>query len=530
MNNSKHDVLDENTSRTTGTSALVSNIEAAKAVSQIIKTTLGPMGMDKMLIDSFGSTIITNDGVKILKEMEIEHPGAKLLVGVAKTQESEVGDGTTTAVILSGELLSCAQELIRKKIHPTAITRAFKLASIKAIEILESESVKVEPTNKKLVMDICSTAMTGKIAEHAKESLSEMIYDAIMKVKDENSIPNNRIKIQKATGGDISDSSVIDGIVLDKNPANVNMPEKIEKAKVLLCDFALEIRELDSDAKLNINSMEEYEEFLNAEQNYLLRIVNQINKIGCNVVICQKGIDDNIAYNLAKLGILAIRRTRKSDMEKLSFSLGKKIVNNLDDVIAENLGNAKRVKVTEILSEKYIFVEECENSNVVTLFLKASTDHVLDELERAIDDAIGDVNSVLKSKRIVAGGGAIEFELVRQLNEYAKTFPGKEQIIIEAYANSFLIVPKVLCENSGFDEIEVLSKLNSMHENGESKAGINSFVGVVKDTIKEKIIEPINIKSQAIKSATEISSMILRIDDIIVAKKIEVSKGDESEF
>lgn len=531
MVNSNDNVLDENSSRTTGSSALNSNISAAMAVSEIVKTTLGPMGMDKMLIDAYGNSVITNDGVKILQEMDIEHPGAKLLVGVAKTQESEVGDGTTSAVVLSGEILNVARELISKKIHPTAITRTFKVGLDKALLILEGQSVKIDPMNKKLICDICSTAMTGKIAEFSKDSLSEMIYDAIVRTVENGKVLSNKIKVQKAVGGDISQSYLVDGIVLDKNPANVNMPDEILDAKILLCDFPLEVRELDNDAKLNISSVEEYEQFLENENNYLMNIVTKISEVGANVVVCQKGIDDNVAYNLAKLGILAVRRTRKSDLERLSFALDRKVVNNLEDIVSKNLGEVVSVRVKTILKEKYVFIEGFAESsgNCVTLFLKGSTEHVLDELERAIDDAVGDVNSVLKTKKIVAGGGAIEFELTRQLLDFSKTFVGKEQLILEAYAKSFLVIPKILCENSGFDEIDTISELTARHEKGENKSGLNCFSGVVSDMIVDKIIEPINVKSQAIKSATEISSMILRIDDVIAAKRI-TNKSDSSEL
>lgn len=522
MTRNTRDILDENTQRTSGRSALESNIEAAKAVCEIVKTTLGPMGMDKMLIDSFGDTVITNDGVKILQEMEIEHPGAKLLVDVAKTQESEVGDGTTTAVILCGEFLSKAQELIRKKIHPTTITRTYKQLSQTALEILDSESVSVDTDNKKLIFDVCSTAMTGKVAEFSKEKLSEIIFDAVNRVKEKNKIPLNRIKVQKATGGEISDSSIVDGIVLDRDMANVNMPKEIEKAKVLLVDFPLEVRELDTDAKINLNSINDYEEFMRNEENYLKEIVTRIKDSSANVVICQKGIDDNVAYYLAKEGILGIRRCRKSDMEKLSFALGKSIISNLENVTFDNLGKAKEVSVKEILGENYIFVSGCDNPKAITLFLKASTGYVLDEIERATFDAIGDINSILQSKKIVAGGGAIELELYRQLLNYSKKLSGKEQIIAQAYAESFLAIPKILCENSGFDEIEIITKLISNHEKKMSKSGLDSFNGIVEDTIRRGIVEPINIKSQAIKSATESSSMILRIDDIIATKRLKV--------
>ena len=526
MNNSNSNVLDEDTKRTTGPNAIVSNIEAAKAVASIVKTTLGPMGMDKMLIDSVGDSIITNDGVKILKEMEIEHPGAKLLVEVAKTQDLEVGDGTTTAVILVGEMLKSAQELLEKKIHPTTITRTYKKAQEKALSILKKEAIHVDPNNKILIKDICETAMTGKVAEFSKEKLSELIYTITKQIQEKNSIDISRIKIQKVSGGEIEESSLIEGIVLDKNIANPNMPKSLRNARILLFSNPLETRELDSDAKVNIGSLQEYEEFIKGEENYLSTIVDKIIESGTNVIICQKGIDDNVAYQLAKNNILAVRRTRKSDLEKLSYALNTNIISAINDIRTENVSIAKEVNVRKILNENYIFIEGCENPKAVTLLLKSSTNHILDELGRAIEDALGDVNSVLKSQQIVAGGGAIELELYKQLNEYAKEFHGIEQLIIEAYSKSFLSIPKILCENSGFDELETITKLISHHEKGKSKSGINSFEGVVLDTIKRKIVEPINIKSQAIKSATESSSMILRIDDIIAAKKIN---NDHSE-
>lgn len=530
MNRKESQILDENSQRTKGVDALTSNIEAAKAVAEIVKTTLGPMGMDKMLIDSMGDTVITNDGVKILKEMEIEHPGAKLLVDVAKTQENEVGDGTTTAVILCGELLSKAQELLKQKIHPTTITRTYKIASTKALEILKDCSKEINTSDKKILEKVSSTAMTGKVAEFSKETLSDIIFDSINLVKDEDGVHKHNIKIQKATGGDISESFIFKGIILDKNPANLNMPKKIENPKILLLDFPLEVRELDVDAKVNINSLNEYEQFLKNEEEYLISIVEKIKQSNANVVICQKGIDDNVAYYLGKEGILAVRRTRKSDMEKLSSSLNSKIISNITDINEENTAKGKSVQIKEILDENYIFVEAEGKPKATTIFLKASTTHVLDEIERAVEDALGDINSILKSKRIVAGGGAIEVELHKKLIEYSKTFEGKEQIIIRSYAESFLSIPKILCQNSGFDEIETLTSLISRHEKGDTKSGINSFEGICENTLEKGIIEPINIKSQAIKSATESSSLILRIDDIIAARKLTDKKSFEGEF
>lgn len=522
----KKDVLDEDTKRTKGTDALSSNIEAAKAVSEIVKTTLGPMGMDKMLIDSVGDSVITNDGVKILEEMDIQHPGAKLLVEVAKTQEQEVGDGTTSAVILSGELLERAQELLRLNIHPTTIIRNFKLASEKGLEILDKYSHTISENDKKILHKISETAMTGKVVEYSKSHLSKLLVEATLQVREKNELNKKRIKIQKAVGGESKESFIVNGIVLDKNPANINMPKRLENAQILLLDEALEVRELDSEAKVNLSSLSEYEEFLEAEKKYLVSLVEKIKHSGANVVICQKGIDDAVAYHLAKENILAIRRTKKSDIELLSSALGKKIINNIEDIKNENLGNAKAINVKNLLNENFIFIEGCENPKALTLFLKGSTNHLLDEIERAIEDALGDLASVMKTKKIVPGGGAIETSLYTDLHAYSKTLSGREELIVKAFAESFLSIPKVLCKNAGLDEIDTMSSLITFHENKNNAAGLNGHLGIEKDVYSKGIVEPKSIKLQAIKSATESSTMILKIDDIIAAKYSDSTKQE----
>ncbi len=524
------DILDETTSRTSGKSARNSNIEAARAVSEIIKTTLGPMGMDKMLIDSLGDIVITNDGVKILKEMEIEHPGAKLVVEVAKTQENEVGDGTTTAVILTGELLGNAQKLLSKNIHPTIIANYYKIASEKALQILNSKAKDIDLSDENTLNLICQTAMVGKTAESSREYLSSLIMEAATKIKTEQGIPKNRIKIVKVSGGNVNDSKIINGIVLDKEPSNSNMPQKISNPKILLIDFPLEVRELDSDAKVNINSIDEYEAFIQNEQDYLKAIVAKIKEIGANCIICQKGIDDAISYYFAKEEIIAVRRTRKSDMEKLSLSLNTPVISTLDDLTSNSLAHADLVEQKDILNEKHIIIHNKKDPKAITLILKASTKHVLDEIERAVEDSIGDLNSILKSKKIVAGGGAIELELTKELNEFAKKHSGKARIIIEEFANSFESIPRTIVENCGLDEIEIMPRLKAQHEKGKANCGINgSDSSIADDTLKLGIIEPINVKQQAIKSATEASTMIIRIDDIIAARKLKDS-SKESEF
>jgi len=523
----KSEILEEGTTRTKGINALSSNIEAAKAISQILKSTLGPRGMDKMLIDSVGNSVITNDGVKILREMEVEHPGAKLLVDVAKTQESEVGDGTTTAVILSGELLKNAQKLIKRKIHPATIVRTYQKCAKYSLEILEKKSTKINTNDEKIMRQIVQTAMIGKSAEISKEHLSKLVFDAISFVKDIQINPIQRIKITKATGGNIESSSLVSGIVLDKNLAHPNMPTKIKNPKILLIDFPLEIRELEHDAKVQLNSYKEYENFIENEKKYLYSLVLKIKSIGCNGVICHKGIDDEVAYYLAKEGITAVRRVRRSDLEKLSFALNTNIVSSLEDIKKESLGVCLSLEQKVILNENYIFIEGCKNPKAITLFLKASTSHVLDELERAIEDSLGDLYSVLKSKAVVAGGGAIEVELYNELIKYSESFSGKQKIIAKSFAKSFLSIPKVLCENCGFETSNIMPKLVVVHKKGDNNAGIDGLKGMIKDTLNSGIVEPINVKMQAIKSASEASTMILRIDDIIAAKKLSEDNSEQ---
>ncbi len=528
----KQDILQEDTQRTKGLDARESNIQAAIALSELLKTTLGPQGLDKMLIDSMGETIVTNDGVKILKEMEIEHPGAKILVDVAKTQESQVGDGTTSAVLISGELLKNAKELLGQNIHPNLIVKGYKETSKEILKLLTLTSTEVKKDSKKLIEDIAKTAMTGKIAELDMEQLSKLLFEITQALKEDDTLYFNKLKIQKVPGS-LEESEIINGVVLDKNPAHPNMTKNLKNPKILLIDFPLEIQELEADAKVNINSLDEYNQFIESEKNYLKNLVYKIKQTGVNFIACQKGIDDSVAYYLAKEGILATRRTRKSDLEKLSLALNCPIVSSYDDVSKENLGTCSNVTVKEIENELYVFVEgvvQNKKSKALTLLLKGSTKHFRDELERAIDDALGDIASILKSKRIVAGGGAIECELEFQSQEYLNSLEGKSYIIAKSFIDALLVIPKTLCQNSGFDEIDMLSNLSKSHREGNPHAGINGFKGIVKDTLKESIIEPINVKEQAIKSATEATCMILRIDDIIAARKLDKVQEFNGDF
>lgn len=514
------DVLNEGTQRTTGKSARDSNIQAALAVGDIIKSTLGPMGMDKMLIDSVGNVVITNDGVKILKEMEIEHPGAKLMLEVAKTQELEVGDGTTSAVLLCSSLLKESKELLQQSIHPNVIVSTYQRVLPYLQEMLLTHSKEISLEDKKVFSSVIQTAMVGKISENSREFLSELLLEILAFLQqEESSFSLKSLKIAKATGASIKDSQLISGIVLDKLAAHPNMPKKIQNAKVLLLDTPLEVRELDSDAKINVNSLEEYEAFLDSEKKYIHSLYEKIDSLGVAMVVCQKGIDDELAYHLAKKGILAIRRTRKSDMEKLSLALQVPIVSSHQDILEEHLGFCNLIEQKEVSGENYIFLEGCKNPKSLSLFLRASSKHLLDELERAIEDALGDMKSLISSRAVLAGGGAIDTQLYLEMLEYSKQFKGKQRLILESLAKSFLVIPKTLCENSGLDEIESLSQIISAHEQK------NYFCGIAQDkvvisTFELGIIEPILVKSQAISSSIETVSLLLRIDDIIAAKQL----------
>ena len=523
----KQDVLDSQTQRTKGVDALNSNIEAAKALAQILKTTLGPLGMDKMLIDSTGESIITNDGVKILKEMDIEHPGAQLLVEVARTQEQEIGDGTTSAVILAGELLQGAQELLNKGIHPTIISKTFKETSKQCLELLDSLGQKVTPTQEKVIKDIASTAMTGKLAESSKDHLSSLLFSCINEFEETSSIEKSSISTIKATGGSIPQSSLVKGIILDKKRAHPNMPSNIKNSGVLLVDFPLEVQELENQANISINSAKDYEEFMAAEQQYLQELAQKIIESGAKVVISQKGIDDSLAYFLAKQGILAVRRTKKSDIEKLSKALHAPIISSSEDISKDAIKTCGKTHCKTIGNEEYIFVEDCPNPQSMSILLRASTKQTVDELERAVEDAFGVLRAVLTSNKIVPGGGATEIELYKKALEYAKTLPGKEQLIAQTFAQSLLSIPNTLCENAGLEKIDTIATLISMHEKGQNKAGLNSEEGIVKNTFEYAIIEPLNLKTQAINSATETAIMMLRIDDIIAAKKLNEQENNE---
>jgi len=511
-------IIPENVERTIGKDAQRNNILAAKLVSDAVKTTLGPKGMDKMLVDSVGDITVTNDGVTILEEMEIEHPAAKMMVEIAKTQENEVGDGTTTAVMLAGRLLENAEKLLDMKIHPTVITRGYTLAADKTKEFLEELAVEITLDDKERLKAIAMTAMTGKGAENVKERFAEVIVQALIGIHEEGDINLGNIKIEKNKSRGIEDTELIKGIVIDKERVSIDMPQKVKGAKIALISEALELKNPEGDAKISITNPNQLQEFIDREESVLKQLVEKIKNSGANVVFCQKGIDDMVQYYLAKEKIYACRRVEKSDMENLARATGGKIISNLNDLTENELGKAEVVEEIKQGEEAMTYVQGCENPKALTILIHGGSEHVLAEMERAIKDGLGDVASVIKNKKIVAGAGAIEIELSKRLREFANSLSGREQLAVQEFAESLEFIPSTLAENAGLDPIDVLTELKSKHDNGEKYAGINIFNNKIEDSLQAGIIEPIKIKSQAISSATEVATMILRIDDVLASK------------
>lgn len=515
------DILSQDTKRESGKDAQRMNIYAAKLVSEAIRSTLGPKGMDKMLVDGYGNVTVTNDGVTILREIEVDHPAAKMIVEVAKTQEAQVGDGTTTAVILAGQLLEKAQELLDNNIHPTIIARGYRLAEIKAQEILLKLS---KPYKESDLQKISETAMTGKGAEEAKELLSKILLQAIKHVsKHTKEIDSQDIKIEKKVGGKIKDTSLIRGVVLDKEKTHSSMPTEIKDAKIALIDSAIEIRVPEADAKVNITSPSQIQSFLDMEEEMIKKLVNKIISTGANVVLCQKGIDELAQHFFAQKGIYAVRRVRKSDMARLSKATNAKIITDIKEMTSKDLGYAGNVKEVKVADEYMTYITNCKKPAAVSIIVRGSTEHIADEVKRALEDALGDLISVLRTKRIVAGAAATEMQLSKQLLGYSQSLAGREQLAVKAFCESLNIIPKTLAENAGLDPIDVITKLQSAHEKNPHSA-INVYTGNIMDSYKKGIIEPLEIKTQAISSATDVAIMILRIDDVILASKKEAEE------
>ena len=514
-------ILPEGTQRSSGKNAQRNNIMAAKMVAETVRTTLGPKGMDKMLVDAIGDVVITNDGVTILEEMHIEHPSAKMIVEVAKTQEDEVGDGTTTAVVLAGELLKNAELLLDKEIHPTLIARGYRIAEETAQKILNNMSEPVTEKDVHLLKQIASTAMTGKGAEHAKDKLSNLVVKAVLQVMQKEGknilINGNNIKLEKKVGRSIEESELIEGVVLDKEKVHSAMPQSVKNAKIALLDAALEIKNTEIDAKIQITDPNQVQQFLDMEEKMLKAMVDQVIKSGANVVFCQKGIDDLAQHYLAKHGIYACRRCKKSDMDQLAKATGAIVVTNLHDLSSRDLGKAGIVEERTFGDEQMTYVQDCTNAKSVTVLIRGGTEHIVAEIERAMKDAVGDVVAALRSGRIVAGAGAPEVEIARNLRLFANSLSGREQLAVLAFADAVEVIPRTLAENAGLDPLDILTDLKSSHDKGKKWAGIDVFSGKVIDAWKEGIIEPLKIKTQAISSASEVAEMILRIDDVIAS-------------
>jgi len=517
-------ILKEGSSRSRGKEAQHANIMAAKVIAEAVKSSLGPRGMDKMLVDSLGDVTITSDGRTILDEIDVEHPAAKMMVEVAKTQDDEVGDGTTTSVIVAGELLSKAEELLNKNVHPTVVIDGYRKAADKALETLDKIAIKVSPEDKESQKKVAMTSMASKLVSENRDMLSDIAVDAVLhvaqKVGEEYRADLDDIMVEKKPGESMTDTKLIKGIVLDKEVVHPGMPKRVEKARIALLDTALEVEKTEFDAKINIETPEQMEAFLHEEENMLREMVDKVAATEANVVVCQKGIDDMVQHFLARKGILAVRRAKKSDMEKLAKATGGKVVTNLQDISKKDLGYAALVEERKIGDDKMTFVEGCKNPRSVAILIRGGTERIVDEAERSIHDALCVVRDVVQEPKIVVGGGAPEVEMARALREYAKTLPGREQLAIQGYADAVETVPITLGENAGLDPIDIVSDLRARHEKGEKWAGVDVFEGKVSDMEKQNVYEPLAVKKQIIKSATEAACMILKIDDVIAAGKM----------
>ncbi|MCL2157292.1 MAG: TCP-1/cpn60 chaperonin family protein [Methanobrevibacter sp.] len=507
-------ILPEDTERFKGRDAQRMNIMAGKILAETIRTTLGPKGMDKMLVDSMGDVVITNDGVTILREMDIAHPAAKMLVEIAKNQEEVVGDGTTTAVIIAGELLKKAEELLEEGIHPTTIILGYRRAVAKVLEILND--ISLDAKDYDTLMKVAMTAMTGKGSEKAKEPLAKILVEAVMKVEEEGKVDKKSINIQRVSGSSVDESQIIDGILVDKGKADPNMPKEVKNAKIALLKYPLEVKDLETDAKINLTNPAQMQAFLDNEEQMIQEMIEKIIDSGANVLFCQKGIDDIAMHYLSRAGILAVKRTKKSDMGRLKKATGANLVTNIEDLSSDDLGEAGIVYEKKVFDQMMIFIEECMDPKAVSILLRGSTRHITAEIERAMEDAMGVVAATLEDGKVLIGGGAPEIEIAKQLKEFAETISGRQQLSVAAFAESLEIVPKTLAENAGLDSIDILVDLRASHETSSSM-GLDVFEGKVVDMELKGVIEPQRVKKQAIRSAEEATEIILRIDDMIAA-------------
>ena len=516
-------ILKEGATQTKGRDAQKNNITAAKLIAEVVASSLGPRGMDKMLVDSLGDVTITNDGATILKEIDVQHPAAKMMVEISKATDNEVGDGTTSVVVLAGALIEKAEELISKDVHPTIIVDGYRKSAIKAIEILSNLAQKIDGGDKSQLIRIARTSMQTKLVSKESNELAEIVVNAALQVSEkfdsQYKVDIEDVKVEKKAGGSLRDTKLIKGIVLDKEVVHGGMPKRVEKAKIALINSALEIEKTEFDAKINISSPDQMKMFLEEENKMLMTMVDKINKSGANVVICQKGIDDIAQHYMAKANILAVRRVKESDMTKLSRATGARIVSNLDDLSSKDLGLADLVEERKVETDKWVFVEGCRHPKSVTILIRGGSQRVVDEAERSIHDALMVTKDVLERPAIVAGGGSPESYTAGKLREWSNSLSGREQLAAEKFAESLEVIPLRLAENAGMDPIDTLTELRSKQLKGSKWSGIDVRNGKVTDMSKLDIVEPLSVKEQIIKSATEVASMILRIDDVIASSK-----------
>jgi len=512
-------VLKESALQQKGRDAQKNNIAAAKLVAELVKTSLGPRGLDKMLVDSLGDVTITNDGATILKEIDTQHPAAKMMVEVSKTIDTEVGDGTTSSVVFAGALLEKAEKLLEKDVHSTVIIDGYQAASEKALELLAKLAKAVEPDDRESLIKIAKTSMQSKLVSEDSAPLSKLVVDAILKIVekdgDKHSVDLDNLKVEKKAGGSIDDTSLINGIVLDKEIVHSGMPTKVENAKIALVNAALEVEKTEMSAEIRISDPTQMQQFLEEENKMLKSMVDKIHNIGANVLICQKGIDDIAQHYLSKHGVLAVRRVKESDMTKLAKATGGRISTNLDDISASDLGSAEIVQQKKVESDKWVFIEGCQNPRSVTVLIRGGSQRVVDEVDRSIHDALMVVKDVVEKPSIVAGGGSPEAYLAAELNEWSSSSEGREQLAIKQYAEAFESIPLTIAENAGMDPIDTIITLRANQSNGKQTVGINAKESKIGDMFRLDIVEPLVVKEQIIKSATEAACMILRIDDVI---------------
>ena len=512
-------VLKESALQQKGRDAQKNNIAAAKLVAELVKTSLGPRGLDKMLVDSLGDVTITNDGATILKEIDTQHPAAKMMVEVSKTIDTEVGDGTTSSVVFAGALLEKAEKLLEKDVHSTVIIDGYQAASEKALELLAKLAKTIKPDDRESLIKIAKTSMQSKLVSEDSAPLSKLVVDAILKIVekdgDKHSVDLDNLKVEKKAGGSIDDTSLINGIVLDKEIVHSGMPTKVEKAKIALVNAALEVEKTEMSAEIRISDPTQMQQFLEEENKMLKSMVDKIHNIGANVLICQKGIDDISQHYLSKHGVLAVRRVKESDMTKLAKATGGRISTNLDDISADDLGSAEIVQQKKVESDKWVFIEGCKNPRSVTVLIRGGSQRVVDEVDRSIHDALMVVKDVVEKPSIVAGGGSPEAYLAAELNEWSSSSEGREQLAIKQYAEAFESIPLTIAENAGMDPIDTIITLRANQSSGKQTIGINAKESKIGDMFRLDIVEPLVVKEQIIKSATEAACMILRIDDVI---------------